>query len=133
MVTLSEQQQAVYRRSFRQRLAQQHSTREEARRYALAAAQAIIPQIAAAIPSVQKVYLFGSIIQPGRFHQQSDIDVAVVGSTAADYFVFWRELETALPDWVIDLRDITDESPFASRVKRTGVLFYERTNPSTTS
>ncbi|MBP7997995.1 MAG: hypothetical protein KA314_02700 [Chloroflexi bacterium] len=132
MGTISPGQMAVYRQSLQQRLTRQQTVREERREKALAAAWAIIPKIAATIPSVQYVYLFGSIIQPQQFHSDSDIDVAVIGTTSVDYFTFWRELEIALPAWPIDLRDIDDVSPFSERVKNTGLLLYERADAPAT-
>jgi len=52
------------------------------------------------------------------------------GTTAAEYFAAWRDLEYALPDWTVDVREITDPSPFADRVRETGVLIYERASPA---
>jgi len=123
----------VYRQTYQRRLAQQHQAREKRRREALTAVTAALSPIAAAFPSIKRVYLFGSIIRPGQFHEQSDIDVGVVGATAVDYFGFWRELEYKLPDWLIDLRDVGDASHFANRAKQSGNQLYERTNPSASS
>ncbi|MCZ7670228.1 MAG: nucleotidyltransferase domain-containing protein [Chloroflexi bacterium] len=76
--------------------------------------------MAASVSSVQQLYLFGSIICPGQFHQKSDVDIGVVGTTAEDYFELWRQLEAALPEWLIDLRELSSASFFADRVKERG-------------
>ena len=44
------------------------------------------------------------------------------------YFDLWQALEEALPEWAIDLRDITRPSPFADLVRQTEILIYERKN-----
>ncbi len=118
---------AVYRQNFENRLAMQRAHREAARQEAMAAVLSIIPSIAAGIPSMKRVYLFGSVVENGRFHKNSDIDLAVEGATAKAYFEFWRQAEAALPEWMIDVRDITPASLFANRVRQTGQLIYEHT------
>ena len=123
----------VYRRTFQERLKRQQEAREEIRQRVLQAVSKKLPAVAARYPSVQRVYLFGSTIQPHAFHEKSDVDIAVEGTTAEAYFAFWRELEQALPDWVIDLREITTSSSLAERVYRTGLLIYERAGPSSSS
>ncbi len=133
MNTLSQEQAAIYRQNYQQRLARQQQAREKRRQQALHEALARIPAIAAEISSIQQVYLYGSVLQIGCFQAHSDVDAAVVGVTAVDYFAFWRELETALPGWVIDLRDVGDNSSFAENVKEAGMLVYERIHPSTAS
>jgi uncharacterized protein len=115
-----------YRRSLHARLERRQTEREAARQKALAAATAVIPQLAAMWPSIERVYLFGSILRPGAFHKWSDIDVAVAGITPEAYFGFWKALEEALPNWLIDLRDIDTPSLFSDRVKQNGVLLYVR-------
>lgn len=124
----STTQTAVYRQNFENRLVQQHAQREARRQKAKTAVLSTIPSIAAKIPSVKRVYLFGSVMENGRFHKKSDIDIAVEGTTAEAYFEFWRQAEAALPHWLIDVRDITPTSLFATRVKQTGLLIYERTD-----
>jgi predicted nucleotidyltransferase len=124
-------QMEAYRRAFRERLQRALETREERRRLASQAVQDKAPAILAMYPSVQRAYLFGSVTRPGAFHPASDIDVALEGTTATEYFAVWRDLERALPGWTVDVREITDPSPFASLIRKTGVLIYERTNSAT--
>lgn len=103
------------------RRAANEARRQKARDQAIAAIDQIVP----AYPQVTQVYLFGSITDPGHFHDHSDIDIAVVGTDAATYFALWRDLESACPDWFIDLREVNDSSHFADTVRRTGELVYE--------
>lgn len=77
-------------------------------------------------PSVKRVFLFGSVIRPNAFRPDSDVDVAVEGLGVADYFSIWRAIEEAAPGWTIDVRDITQPSEFAERVRATGKTVYER-------
>lgn len=129
MDTVSES----YRRTFQAREKRLRQKREARRQKALQMAQQVIPPIAATYPSVRRVYLFGSILRPGFFHQQSDIDIALDGSTAHDYFDFWRTLEEAMPNWTIDVRELDNNSFFSNQVRQTGLLLYERKNLYTTS
>lgn len=121
----------AYRRAFQQRQRRALDDREKRRHEALQAVQDRAAAILVAYPSVQRAYLFGSIVRPGAFYPTSDIDIALEGTTAADYFAVWRDLEQALPEWIIDVREITGHSPFADLIRDTGVLVYERTNPAT--
>lgn len=121
---------AHYRAHFQQRLADQMAEREELRQQAQTAATAAILALAPTFPSLQYAFLFGSITRAGQFHPQSDVDVALEGTTAEDYFAFWRELEKALPNWVLDVRELTAaDQAFANLIRQTGILLYERQNP----
>jgi len=66
------------------------------------------------------------VTEPGAFRAASDIDIAVEGTTAEEYFAVWRDLERGLTDWVVDVREINDASRSATRVRESGVLIYER-------
>ena len=79
-------------------------------------------------PEVHRLYLFGSITQAGHFDADSDIDIAVQGVDARQYFDLWHELNEAAPGWEIDLRDIGKPSDFADAVQKRGELIYERKN-----
>ncbi|HEY89136.1 MAG TPA: nucleotidyltransferase domain-containing protein [Thermoflexia bacterium] len=130
MSAISPEKIQAYRHNFQARLNRQHDAREERREHALRAVYREVPAILARWPSIQRAYLFGSVLSPGAFRQASDIDIAVEGVTASEYFAIWRALETALPDWVIDCRDITadTDSHFATSVRGTGKLIYEHAN-----
>jgi predicted nucleotidyltransferase len=122
-----------YRRNFKARLKRQLEKRERTRQQALRAVWETAPAIISSWQSVRRAYLFGSVTRLGAFHEASDVDIAVEGITAQEYFALWQALERALPDWAIDVRDITPASPFGDLIRKTGVLIYERTDSSTTS
>lgn len=123
----------TYRRNFQARLSRQLEARERARRRVLQTVRAKAPVVLSDCPSIRRAYLFGSVTRPSAFHEESDVDIALEGATAQEYFAIWRALERAFPDWAIDVRDITPASPFADLVRKTGVLIYERADSSATS
>jgi predicted nucleotidyltransferase len=123
----------TYREQYHKRRRQARQQREAIRRQALTAVTQAIPSIAASFPSIRRVYLFGSVTRPGHFHSGSDVDVGVVGATAEAYFAFWRELEATLPEWLIDVRDVSDDMHFSHQIQQRGILLYERTDSSSPS
>ena len=74
-------------------------------------------------PDIARVYLFGSVTQPGRFHERSDIDVAVDADTLNSERPFWQALEQTLRRDV-DLRALTP--PIMRAIDYSGALVYER-------
>lgn len=110
----------AYRQSYQARLQRDLEKREAGRKKALEEVKAVAPVIAAKYPAVKTVYLFGSILRPGAFRTDSDIDLAVEGGSAEDYFALWRELQEAMPGWFIDLRDLPSGTLFTQRVQETG-------------
>jgi len=123
----------AYRRQFQARLQKSFERREARRLQVLRTAMAAFPSAIATFPSVRRAYLFGSVTRAGAFGVESDIDVAVEGTTAEDYFALWAELEGILPEVIIDVREITPDSLFGQRVHKTGILLYERRDPPPTS
>jgi predicted nucleotidyltransferase len=71
-----------------------------------------------------KVVLFGSCISDVQ--SARDIDVAVSGVKAADFFKFYGEVSTAVDDEVdlIDLDDVREH--LRHRILSKGKLLYER-------
>ncbi len=112
------------REAFQARLQRKFEQREAARENALQVARAAVPAIVAKYPAIKAAYLFGSILRPGAFRVDSDIDIAIEGGSAEDYFALWHDLEEALPDWFIDLRDLPPDTHFTQRVYRTGEKIY---------
>jgi predicted nucleotidyltransferase len=111
------------RKYYHAREARTYARREEARRKWLARVREAIRRLAPQHPEVQRVYLFGSLMQPGRFRPTSDIDVAVVCGTVAAESAFWRALEHALQRDV-DVRPLT--GAIADTIAQGGELVYER-------
>ena len=113
------------RKNFKHRLAlhyaQRESLRQQVREQAIVAILEVIPRY----PQIIQVYLFGSVTRPGGFSDRSDLDIAVAGTDAASYFALWGDLETACPDWCIDLREINQACHFTDTVRQTGELIYD--------
>lgn len=117
---------AACRRSFLAREERARAKRELRRQTALKAATDAIRSRVADYPALRRVYLFGSVLRQGAFKPRSDIDIAVEGVDAVDFFSLWRDLEEAMPDWAVDLRDLVPGSKFALRVQERGRIVYER-------
>ena len=111
-----------------------HARREQERRAekdalrleVLERARAAIRQRAPELPAIRAAYLFGSILKPGWFHAQSDVDVAIDCDDLESETPFWRALERAL-ERNVDLRP--REGPIAQAVEDYGELVYEREVP----
>jgi len=103
--------------------------RQDALETALNATAAILPRYS----TVRRAYLFGSVLRSGAFRLDSDIDIAVEGIKAPDYFALWHDLEEAMPEWTVDLRDLVPGSEFSLRVRAKGHLIYEREDTGTES
>jgi predicted nucleotidyltransferase len=89
-------------------------------------AREVIRQRAPEFPAIRAAYLFGSILQPGRFHAESDVDVAIDWDDLEAETPFWRALERAL-ERNVDLRP--REGPIARAVGDYGERVYEREVP----
>jgi predicted nucleotidyltransferase len=66
-------------------LAQQRQRREHRRRALLEAAFTALAELSQQI-AFEEAYLFGSITQPERFSDRSDVDIAFVGLRDEDFF-----------------------------------------------
>jgi len=76
--------------------------------------------------AVRKVYLFGSVAWPERFHADSDIDLAVEGLPDEKYIRALTELWRLLPSGR-ELNLVPLEAAFpelAERVRREGLVLY---------
>lgn len=111
----------------RRREARHKQQREAERQKWLARAQAEIADLALRFPEIKQVYLFGSIVQPGRFRPGSDIDVAVESDSVQTESNFWRALERAL-EHDVDVRPLS--GPIARAVELHGIKVYERESPA---
>ena len=111
-----------------------HARREQARREerealrgeVLEQARAAIRRLAPRFPAIRAVYLFGSVLAPGRFLPDSDVDVALDSDDLEVETPFWRGLEDALQRNV-DLRP--REGAVARAVEDSGERCYEREVP----
>ncbi len=105
------------------RKAKEHAQREAVRLAWLVQTQEAIQRFAPDFPALERVYLFGSLMQSGRFRADSDIDIAVECRTVEAESAFWRTLERVLQ------RDI-DVRPYVGAiidaVSWHGEKIYER-------
>ncbi|MEA5533646.1 nucleotidyltransferase domain-containing protein [Crocosphaera sp. XPORK-15E] len=67
--------------------------------------------------------MFGSVTHPGKFHQQSDIDLAVEQINSEDYFSAISLLSTYLGRDVDIV--ILNKFHFAPRILQTGILWMK--------
>ncbi|MFQ5433446.1 MAG: nucleotidyltransferase family protein [Anaerolineae bacterium] len=107
------------------RQAKKQRQREQLRQMWLARVRAAIRHLAPRYPEMEAVYLFGSIMQPGRFTPYSDIDVAVAATTVAVESAFWRALEEEL-ERDVDVRPY--QPPITLAIADYGECVYARTS-----
>jgi predicted nucleotidyltransferase len=100
--------------------------REALRLGLLERARAAIRELAPGFPALRAVFLFGSILRPGRFQSGSDVDVAIDCDDLATETPFWRALEEGL-ERNVDLRPRL--GAIAEAVEEYGELCYERKVP----
>ncbi len=112
-----------YREYHARRESELRQEREALRLEVLERARAAVRQSAPLFPAIRAVYLFGSLLQPGHFQPNSDVDVAVDSDDIEVETPFWRRLEEALQRDV-DLRPRI--GAVARAVEQGGELCYER-------
>jgi len=100
--------------------------REALRLEVLERAREAIRRSAPLFPAIRAVYLFGSLLQSGRFRPDSDVDVAADCDDIEVETPFWRKLEEAL-ERDVDLRPRI--GAVARAVEQGGELCYEREVP----
>jgi predicted nucleotidyltransferase len=100
--------------------------REGLRLGVLEQARDAIRRSAPRFPAIRTVHLFGSLLHPGRFHPDSDVDVAIDCDDIEVETPFWRMLEEELKRDV-DLRPRI--GAVARAVEEEGELCYEREVP----
>jgi len=71
--------------------------------------------------NVKKILLFGSSLLPDK--ESKDIDIAVEGISAYDFYKFYGELLFALSK-PVDLIELSGTSKFVQLVQQEGVLLY---------
>ncbi len=118
---------AGYKEGFRRRQARLFAERERLRVHTLAEVAPKLRVIGQRRASeVFRLLVFGSLVEPGRFAQGSDIDIAVEWSRRGDGFGLWREIEDELGR-EIDFRELGEDA-FSRRVRRRGLVVYESGN-----
>jgi predicted nucleotidyltransferase len=107
----------------RQRELADRAGREALRRQQVQAVRLAVQNLVPHYPAVQAVYLFGSLVRPGAFGPDSDIDLAVVCDDLAEESRFWQALEAVLTR-PVDLRPY--RAAVAWAVDTYGECLYER-------
>ncbi len=96
--------------------------REGLRLGVLKRAREAVRRSAQLFPAIQAVYLFGSLLQPGQFRPDSDVDLAIDCDDVEVETPFWRMLEEALERDV----DLVPRIWVVHKVEFEGELCYER-------
>lgn len=104
-------------------LSQQETRWERLRRETLKATLSLLDEIGPRY-GVAQAYLFGSLVKAGRFHEGSDVDVAVTDVEPEAFFGLMGALSLALGRDV-DLVDLR-RCHFAQRIRAEGVLWTRR-------
>ncbi len=72
----------------------------------------------------EDIYLFGSIVQKGRFQPNSDVDIAVRGLNKFDYYAFIGEVSEILNRRVDVIR--LEECHFSSSIIKKGMRWIHK-------
>jgi len=70
---------------------------------------------------IQKAYIFGSLTRPQRFHQNSDIDIAVEQINPDDFFSVISFISEAT-EREVDVIEL-NKCHFANRIRQSGILW----------
>lgn len=104
---MTEVEVAEYRKFWRERAARGAARRRElasqARAEAIRAAEVLVRDFGA-----RRVYLFGSLLQEGRFHERSDVDLAVEGIAPERFFKTWAAVgaDVRVPIELVDIDEV---------------------------
>lgn len=108
-----------------QALEERRAEREERRRIMLARVTAALEEVAPLF-AVKRAYIFGSLAKPGRYHELSDVDIAVEWPGKGDFFDLAAEVSRLLGQ-DIDILPL-NRIPFADKIKREGILWEPATS-----
>ncbi|MBI3950814.1 MAG: nucleotidyltransferase domain-containing protein [Acidobacteria bacterium] len=124
---ITDQDISGYARSLKRRAARARKHLEAERHRRLKRIEEI-EELAEHFPTIQRVWLFGSLLQPERFHAGSDVDVAVEPPNTPELFKFAAALEQWL-DCSCDVVPLQPETSLGEFVQRMGQCIYERAYP----
>lgn len=128
MTTLSSRELQASREYHRRREERERRRREGQRTSVLKKLRAQVRRLAPQFPGIRAVYVFGSVLQPGRFKSSSDLDLALEIDDLEQEGPFALALEESL-GWPIDVRPY--EGAVRQAVETDGETIYEREDPST--
>jgi predicted nucleotidyltransferase len=115
---------AEYRRHWRERAERETAHRRElasrARAEARHVAQMLVREFGAS-----RVYLFGSLAQEDRFHEQSDVDLAVEGIAQERFFKAWTATgaHASAPIELVDIDEVGE--PMRRLIREHGELLCD--------
>jgi len=119
---ITKQEMAVYRATARQQAERERcALRQRTQR-----ARAIARKAAALLKErfgAKRALLFGSIARDDAAHSRADIDLAVAGIPAQDFWRAWAALDELGDEFEIDLIDVeTAPSRLQREIEREGIL-----------
>ncbi len=117
-----------YKKYWDEREARENIAGEKFRKKALREAKYLKDILVKEFP-VEKVVLFGSVLEAGRFRDDSDIDIAVAGLPKKLYF---RALARLMMEssFEVDLKPVEDVSELLrQRIQKGKVIYEKRENP----
>jgi predicted nucleotidyltransferase len=113
-------------KSLQERLEKQKHLRHERYRKAQADAGSIIQMIARKY-NPTRIYQWGSLLDPERFDENSDIDIAVEGIDGPERFFSMRAEACAMTDMELDLVEMEHiDDPARESIRTWGKVVYER-------
>jgi hypothetical protein len=104
-------------------LRRKKQVREKLRRETIQKLKHAVPRLAKSY-GIDRVVAFGSAIKPGRFHERSDVDVAVSGLANEDYFSFMSALSNAIKR---DVDVVQIEEDETKKLLRKSSLIWKKT------
>ena len=104
---------------WKQRVRQRAAAYEQRRLQTLGRVQHGLRAWLASRPGV-RVYLFGSLTQPFAFGPHADIDVALEGLAAGEFWQVWGQLEAVVGSERLDLIEM-ERCPFAQFIRAHGI------------
>jgi predicted nucleotidyltransferase len=113
-----------YAQSLRHRAARAWTDRNAQRQQLLERIERI-SEPANQFPTIQRVWVFGSLLQPERFHPSSDVDIAVEPPHTPELFRFAAALERWL-GWPCDVVPLQPGTSLGKLVQQTGQCIYDR-------
>jgi uncharacterized protein len=113
-----------YRSNWEKAAEREKALNEARRAAALQAARGAAERLAQDF-HVDRIILFGSILAEGGFHRYSDIDLAVSGLDAGDYYRAMGAL-TMESQFEIDLKPLDELSGLFRRNAEQGMVLYEK-------
>ena len=111
-----------YRRAWHKHAEETKGKNESRRQDALQCAKTLARMLVSRF-GVKKVRLFGSVLNKDRFNKDSDIDIAVEGMGADNYFSAFAECQTL--DFPVDLIDVATATQLMKERIAKGMVLYE--------